>query len=81
MSETQVNFANEVGAELSALLMTRARERLGDDENWDQYTAVLSASLLVVAEILRESIDQGADADAVVDFAATWLKDLLDPTE
>ena len=80
MSEAQLNFANEVGTEMSALLMTRALERLGDDEKWDQYTAVLSASLLVVAKILRESIDQGADPDAVIDFAATWLKDLLYPS-
>lgn len=74
-------FTNGTARELVELLGRRANERLAPDA--DRLSAVLGVALLVVAELLRDPIeeaaDRGAAADQMVDFSARWLRKLLQP--
>jgi hypothetical protein len=72
-----MEFANRVGQELFQLLKKR-REELPATENFDRYTAALGASLITVAEVLRDPIEKGADPERMVAFASRWLNTFLE---
>ena len=40
-------------------------------------SAALGASLIAVAEVLRDPVEKGGDPDKLVAFAARWLGTLL----
>jgi hypothetical protein len=74
-----VDFSDSVGVELSNLLERRASEQLSKQSDFDRLTAMLGAALIVVAEVLRAPLEQGQDADPLIDFTSRWLRTLLKP--
>ena len=77
----EFEFSNTTAQELLKLLTRRAEEKLSAEA--DQFTAVLGAALILLAEVLRHPIEGAADrrraADAMVDHSARWLRELLKP--
>jgi hypothetical protein len=80
MPDAAMEFSNAVSQELFRLLEQRAGERLAGLSDMDRFTATLGATLLVVAEVLRDKVEQGASVQKVVDFSARWLTTFLEPT-
>lgn len=72
-----MEFADRVGAELSNLLLTRARAELMDSPPDEQFSASLGASLLCVAEVLRNPVERGVPAARVAQIAAGQIEALL----
>lgn len=81
MSDPAFNFSNHVGQELSRLLAQRASEELSAQSGLDRYSAMLLASLIPVAEVLRDPVAQARDPHLMLDdmtaFISRRLRDLL----
>jgi hypothetical protein len=77
MSDAALQFSNRVGQELFDLLRRRLSEEMAVPTNFDAYSAALGASLIAVAEVLRDPVGKGGDPDKFVAFAARWLRTLL----
>lgn len=78
MPNAGLEFADRVGPELFELLRKRVAEQLATETNFDSYGAALGAALIVVANVLRDPIEKGADPEKLVAFASRWLHTLLD---
>ena len=79
MSEDLFEFSNRVGADLTALLAERVKTELSQVSDQDRLTAMLGATLLAAATVLRDPIEHGWSADKAVSFCSKWLKELLEP--
>ncbi len=79
MSEDLFEFSNRVGADLTALLAERVKAELSQVSDQDRLTAMLGATLLAAATVLRDPIERGWSADKAVSFCSKWLKELLEP--
>ena len=79
MSEDLFEFSNRVGADLTALLAERVKAELSQVSDQDRLTAMLGATLLAAATVLRDPIEHGWSADKAVSFCSKWLKELLEP--
>ncbi len=77
MQTDPMDFADRVGTELSNLLVTRAREELMDLQADEQFSAALGASLLCLAEVLRNLVERGVPAARVASIASAQLEALL----
>ncbi len=77
MPTDPLEFADRVGTELSNLLVERARAELMDASQDAQFSAVLGASLLCVAEVLRNPVERGVPAARVAQIAASQIEALL----
>jgi hypothetical protein len=77
MPTDPMEFADRVGTELSTLLVTRAREELMELKSEEQFSAALGASLLCVAEVLRNPVERGVPAAKVAAIAARQIEALL----
>ena len=74
MPADSMEFADRVGAEVSNLLVERARAELMDAPQEAQFSAVLGASLLCVAEVLRNPVERGVPAARVAQIAAKQIE-------
>lgn len=72
-------FTDRTGNELFRLLTQRVQAELSQQSDFDRYTAMLGAALIVVAEVLREPVEQGKDVDNLIAFSSRWLRKLLEP--
>jgi hypothetical protein len=72
-------FADRTGNELFRLLAQRVQAELSEQSDFDRYTAMMGAALIVVAEVLREPVEQGKDVDELIAFSSRWLRKLLEP--
>jgi hypothetical protein len=76
-----MDFANVVGQEMWRLLASRGHEQLSADTNTARFTALLSAALIPIAEILRDPIalskDRPAMAERLVELSVRQLHALL----
>ena len=83
MAEQFMDFAGRTGQELYRLLAQRASEELPGESDFARFTAILAASLIPVAEVLRGPIEQARDADRMADemieFSSRQLRGLLEP--
>ena len=83
MSDQLMEFADRTGQELFRLLAQRALEELDEQSAFDRFTAMLAASLIPVAEVLRESIEKARDshrmADEMIELSSRQLRNLLRP--
>ena len=79
MSEDLFEFSNRVGADLTALLAERVKAELSQVSDQDRLTAMLGATLLAAATVLRDPIERGWSADKAASFCSKWLKELLEP--
>ena len=77
MSDAAMQFSNRVGEELFQLLSKRLEEISGES-NFDRYSAALGATLIAVAEVLRDPVEKGAAPEKLVGFASRWLNVLLE---
>ncbi len=77
MPTDPLEFADRVGTELSNLLVTRARAELRDSPPDEQFSATLGASLLCIAEVLRNPVERGVPAARVAQIAASQIEALL----
>ncbi len=62
-----MRFANETGHELFKLLAARGDAQLAQASDLDRFTALLSAALVPVAEVLRWPVARGRDRAAMLD--------------
>ncbi len=81
MPTDPMEFADRVGTELSNLLLTRARAELMDSPSDEQFSASLGASLLCVAEVLRNPVERGVPAARVAQIAASQIEALLNQVQ
>jgi hypothetical protein len=76
-----MDFANTTGRELLQLLARRVEEGLSPQSDSERFQAMLGPALIVVAEVLRESVENAKDssqaAHKLVDFSGRWLLKLL----
>ncbi len=79
MQNQLMDFSNQIGSELFALLGKRASEELTEHSDRDRLRAMLGAALIAVAEVLRVQIEQGSDVGKLVDLSSRWLRVLLEP--
>jgi len=77
MSDAAMQFSNRVGEELFQLL-TKRLEEIPGESNFDRYSAALGATLIAVAEVLRDPVEKGAAPEKLVGFASQWLNALLE---
>jgi hypothetical protein len=75
MSDQLIDFADRTGQELFKLLAQRALDELSQESGFDRFSAILAASIIPVAEVLRDPIEKAQDAqgmaDEMVDLAST----------
>jgi hypothetical protein len=79
MSADLFEFSNRVGADLTEFLNERVKAELSQVSNQDRLTAMLGATLVAVANVLRDPVEGGWSADKAVSFCSKWLKELLEP--
>ena len=83
MSDQSFDFPNRAGQELFRVLVERADAELSGASGFDRYTAMLLASIIPVAEVLRDPVAQARDPehmlDDMTDFISRRLRDLLAP--
>ena len=79
MQDSLMDFSNRMGDELFRLLAMRASEELAEQSDFDRFTGMLGASLIAVARVLREPVENGQDVDKLVSFSSRWLRTLLEP--
>ncbi len=79
MSEDLFEFGNRVGADLTVLLTERVKAELSQISDQDRLTAMLGATLVTVATVLRDPVERGWSADKAVSFCSKWLRELLEP--
>lgn len=77
----EMDFTNRTGIELIQLLARRVEEDLSPQSDNDRFHAMLGPALIVVAEVLRESVENAPDpkqaAQTAVEFCARWIFNLL----
>jgi hypothetical protein len=82
MSESLIDFADRTGQELFKLLAQRALDELSQESGFDRFSAILAASIIPVAEVLRDPIEKAQDrqrmADKMVDLTSRQLRGLLE---
>jgi hypothetical protein len=82
MSEPLIDFADRTGQELFKLLAQRALDELSQESGFDRFSAILAASIIPVAEVLRDPIEKAQDrqrmADKMVDLTSRQLRGLLE---
>lgn len=74
-----MEFSNRAGVELYEVLVKRATAELPDTSNFDTFTAMLGATLIATANVLRGPIEAGMSVDDALNFSTRWLRTLLDP--
>ncbi len=79
MQNQLMDFSNQIGSELFSLLVKRASEDLSEQSDHDRITAMLGATLIAVAEVLRIQIKQGSEVSKLVNLSSRWLRTLLEP--
>lgn len=79
MQNQLMDFSNQIGSELFSLLVKRASEDLSEQSDRDRTTAMLGATLIAVAEVLRIQIKQGSEVNKLVNLSSRWLRTLLEP--
>jgi hypothetical protein len=83
MSDQSFDFSNRAGQEMFNLLARRASEELSEASGFDRYTAMLLASLIPVAEVLRDPTARARDQEHFLDdmtiFVSRRLRGLLEP--
>ncbi len=79
MSEQLFEFSNRVGADLTVLLDERAKADLSQVSDKDRLTAMLGATLVATATVLRDPVESGWNADSAASFCSSWLRELLEP--
>ncbi|MFN2598534.1 MAG: hypothetical protein ABR563_15285 [Pyrinomonadaceae bacterium] len=83
MGDKSFDFSNRTGQEMFRLLAQRALDELSDESGFDRYTTMLLASLIPVAEVLRDPVVKARDPDKFLDdmtvFISRRLRDLLQP--
>ncbi len=79
MSEDLFDFSNRVGVDLMVLLTERVKTELSQVSDQDRLTAMLGATLVAVATVLRDPVERGWSADKAVSFCSKWLRELLEP--
>jgi len=72
-----MEFANRVGAELARHLGDRSRAELLSLPQEAQFSAAIGASLVCVAEVLRDPVERGVPAARLVAICARQLEVLL----
>lgn len=83
MSGQSFDFSNRAGQEMFNLLAQRASEELSAASGSDRHLAMLLASLIPVAEVLRDPTAQVRDQEHFLDDMTTFisrrLRELLEP--
>ena len=74
-----MEFSNRTGTELAHVLAQRAKDELSDASDNDRFTAMLGASLIATAEVLRAPVESGANVEKLLAFSTRWLRTLLAP--
>ena len=74
-----MEFSNRVGVELYDMVVKRASEQLSGVSNFDTLTAMLGATLIATANVLRGPIEAGMDPEEALNFSTRWLRTLLEP--
>ena len=74
-----MEFSNRAGVELYDALVKRAAAELPDTSNFDTFTAMLGATLIATANVLRGPIEAGMGVDYALNFSTRWLRTLLEP--
>ncbi len=74
-----MEFSNRAGAELNDALVKRAADELAGVPNFDTFTAMLGATLIATANVLRGPIEAGMPVDESLNFSTRWLRNLLQP--
>lgn len=81
MSDQPFDFTNRAGQEMFRLLVERADAELAGASGFDRYTAMLLASIIPVAEVLRDPTAKARDREHFLDdmtnFISRRLRDLL----
>jgi hypothetical protein len=76
-------FTNITGVQLSRLLSERVAERLPSLTGHEQFQAMLGATLVAVANILRGPVTAATDpkqaTDQMIELCVRWLRNLLEP--
>jgi hypothetical protein len=81
MPTDPMEFSDRVGAELSRLLGDRCRAELLALPQEAQFSAAIGASLICVAEVLRDPVERGATPARLVSICARQLEFLLSQVE
>jgi hypothetical protein len=79
MQDPLMEFSNRIGNELFRVLVQRALEKLPEKSDFDRLTAMMGATLIVLAEVLRGPIEEGQDAEKLIDVSSKWLRKFLEP--
>jgi len=74
-----MEFSNRAGVELHDTVVKRASEELSGASNFDTFSAMLGATLIATAYVLRGPIERGANVEELLDFSKRWLRTLLEP--
>ena len=77
MPTDPMEFADRIGAELSRLLGERSRAELLQLKQDEQFSAAIGASLLCVAEVLRDPVARGVPAAKLVAICSRQLEAIL----
>jgi hypothetical protein len=81
--DSDFQFTNATGRELTELLFRRAREREAQTSAAVPIQPLLGAALILVAEVLRGPVEASNDprqtAQSLIEFSARWLDTLLSP--
>jgi hypothetical protein len=79
MQNPLMEFSNRIGNELFRVLVQRALEKLPEKSDFERLTAMMGAALIVLAEVLRGPIEEGQDAEKLIDVSSKWLREFLEP--
>lgn len=78
-----MEFASRAGQEMFRLLAERALQELSLASRIERFSTLLAASLIPVAEVLREPVEKAADGSALKDkliaLTLRQLSELLAP--
>jgi hypothetical protein len=77
MATNPLEFADRVGGELCRLLGDRSRAELLQLKQEEQFSAALGASLICVAEVLRDPVARGVPVTRLVGICAGQLEAFL----
>ncbi|MEO7115702.1 MAG: hypothetical protein ABIZ18_07570 [Caldimonas sp.] len=77
MPTDPMEFADRVGAELARHLGERSRAELLDLAQEAQFSAAIGASLICVAEVLRDPVAKGASPAKLAAICARQIEGLL----
>lgn len=77
MTTDPMEFADRVGAELSRLLGDRCRAELLELKQEQQFSGAMGASLLCLAEVLRDPVERGVPPSRLIAICARQLEGFL----